>query len=354
MKLAVSLFKFKKTNLKKLVEYLKNILIIIFLILIISVLTTLTLKTKKGTIYMIGLASNFSKRENIDVEVKDFVKVYPVFNSSNYLLAKNIKQNNVIKEKTKDVNITSEFDVSQIDTFNLLDVYKKPNLKVTSNNSYDRISIYGITMLNYASNKNIKYEELFDNNIIVTKEDNPILIYCTHTSESYANSERYKFNYSGTYRTRDSRYNVLSVADVLNTALLERNLKVIFDTTPHDYTSYENSYKNSKKTLQKQLASNLDFGMIIDLHRDASSNLQYAPTININGNKVAQLMIVMGIGTKGYENNYWYENLSLAVQIMRMGERMYPGLFKPMIIRNSKYNQDLAKHSFLIEIGASR
>ena len=39
--------------------------------------------------------------------------------------------------------------------------------------------------------------------------------------------------------------------------------------------------------------------------------------------------------------------------ILDLADEVYPGLFKPMIIRNSIYNQDLNKYSLLIEVGAS-
>ena len=32
---------------------------------------------------------------------------------------------------------------------------------------------------------------------------------------------------------------------------------------------------------------------------------------------------------------------------------MYPDLFKPMIVRNSRYNQNLAKGACIIEVGAT-
>lgn len=206
--------------------------------------------------------------------------------------------------------------------------------------------------MNYSSNKNIDYKSLFNNNITLIKSKNPILMYCTHTSETYTSSSRYAINYSGNYRIRDSGYNMLSVAKIMSDTLKAKKIDVNFDTTPHDYTSYQNAYKNSKKTINKNLKQS-KYGMVIDVHRDASGNLSYAPTINVNGQKVAKLMLVMGVGTKGYENKYWKENLSLAVKIMRVGESMYPGLFKPMIIRNSKYNQDLNPNSFLVEVGAT-
>jgi len=36
-----------------------------------------------------------------------------------------------------------------------------------------------------------------------------------------------------------------------------------------------------------------------------------------------------------------------------MADAMYPGLFRPMLVRNSRYNQHLAPGAMLLEIGAT-
>ena len=64
-------------------------------------------------------------------------------------------------------------------------------------------------------------------------------------------------------------------------------------------------------------------------------------------------MVVVGNGTKGYENPYWETNLAIAMQIVKKGEEMYPGLFRPLLIRDSKYNQDLNEGAILTEMGTT-
>lgn len=36
-----------------------------------------------------------------------------------------------------------------------------------------------------------------------------------------------------------------------------------------------------------------------------------------------------------------------------MANSLYPGLFKPIIVRNSRYNQHLGKAACIIEVGAT-
>ena len=64
-------------------------------------------------------------------------------------------------------------------------------------------------------------------------------------------------------------------------------------------------------------------------------------------------MFVMGVGSNSVKNPNWQDNIALAIQIQLLADKIYPGLFKPMMIRNSVYNQDLNKYSMLIEFGAT-
>ena len=42
-----------------------------------------------------------------------------------------------------------------------------------------------------------------------------------------------------------------------------------------------------------------------------------------------------------------------AIKLQEKANELYPGLFKPIILRNSRYNQQLAKGACIIEVGAT-
>lgn len=97
-----------------------------------------------------------------------------------------------------------------------------------------------------------------------------------------------------------------------------------------------------------------DTDIVIDLHRDAvGSSESYAPCVKINENTVAQMMFVIGTDGGGLEHPNWNQNLKIAVKIQKKANEMYPGLFRPIIIRNSRYNQHVAKGACIIEVGAT-
>ncbi len=47
------------------------------------------------------------------------------------------------------------------------------------------------------------------------------------------------------------------------------------------------------------------------------------------------------------------ENLKFAIKVQKKQNEMYPGLFKPIILRNSEYNQHVSKAACIIEVGAT-
>lgn len=63
--------------------------------------------------------------------------------------------------------------------------------------------------------------------------------------------------------------------------------------------------------------------------------------------------MLYGTDGGGLEHTSWNENLKFAVKLQEKANELYPGLFKPIILRNSRYNQHLAKGACIIEVGAT-
>ncbi|MDF2865776.1 MAG: stage sporulation protein [Clostridia bacterium] len=302
---------------------------------------------------IIALASNARISGENELNISSIKNIYPLFDSNNYIIKE--KLNNEVISVTNENKYGYEL-IDNITTDEAISVFSnKRNLNINATDSSDleRISIDTMKILNYSTLRGINYQELYNKTITLTKISDNILLYNTHTSESYANSAKYKFDYTGTYRTTDSNFNMISVARELEKNLKEKNVSVIQDTTPHDYGTYTSAYARSKITVKDSITKNGNFGIAIDVHRDASGDLAFAPKVNINGIDVAQCMFVVGVGTDKNRNPYYSDNLSLAIQLQLLADKIYPGLFRPMYIRNSLYNQDLNRYSLLIEVGAT-
>ena len=180
-----------------------------------------------------------------------------------------------------------------------------------------------------------------------------ILIFHTHTCESYTSSEQYQYMPTGNYRTTDTNFSVARVGNELSKYLTFYGYNVTHNMTYHDYPAYSGSYNRSLNTVENIL-QNQNADIIIDIHRDAiGSKPDYAPTVKIGEDYVAQLMFVIGTNGGGLWHPNWVQNLQFAVEVQEKANELYPGLFKPMILRNSRYNQHLGKAACIIEVGAT-
>ena len=253
---------------------------------------------------------------------------------------KNIANSNNTKEETKN---EQEEPLEQA----------KTGLKteVQSSNVPNKYTVQynGVKIKNETKYKLTK--EILTPNINIKTEN--ILIFHTHASESYTSSEKYKYKPTGNFRTTDKNYSVIRVGRELDKQLKSYGYKVTHNETLHDYPSYSGSYDNSLKTVSNILEKNKDTDIVIDIHRDAIADSKYAPTVKIGDDYVAQLMFVIGSDGGSTKHENWQENLKFAVKIQEKANELYPGLFKPIILRNSSYNQELAKAAVIIEVGAT-
>ena len=179
-----------------------------------------------------------------------------------------------------------------------------------------------------------------------------ILIYHTHSSESYTSSEKFKYTATGNFRTTDIKYNVVRVGTELTKYMEHYGYNVIHDTTIYD-KSYSASYDRSLSGVAKLLEKNEDTDILFDIHRDAIGDSSYAPIVKIGEEEAAQLMFVIGSNGGGSKHDNWNENLKLAIKIQKKANELYPGLFKPIVLRDSRYNQQLATGASIIEVGAT-
>ena len=195
-------------------------------------------------------------------------------------------------------------------------------------------------------------QDMFDTNDLVIDNKNVILFH-THSCESYTSSEKYPYTPTGNFRTTDLNFTVTRVGSELETYLKQYNYNVVHNTDYHDYPAYNGSYTRSLKTVENILQTTQS-DIIIDVHRDAiGSRSDYAPTVRIGNEEAAQLMFVIGTDAGGLWHPNWKENLKFAIKIQQKAEEMYPGLFKTMMLTKSRYNQHTGKYASIIEVGAT-
>lgn len=181
-----------------------------------------------------------------------------------------------------------------------------------------------------------------------------VLIVHTHTTESYTKSGE-KYAESAKFRTLDEAYNMISVGDRVAERLEAGGIRVIHDRTLHDYPSYNGSYSHARKSIRRYLEEYPTIRLVLDLHRDASGDLnnQLRTLATVDGEASAQLMLVMGTSAAGLSHPHWQENLSLGLKLHAQLERIAPGITRPIDLRAQRFNQDMTTGSLLIEVGAA-
>ena len=259
-----------------------------------------------------------------------------VDNISNQKSESNLNENK--KSENNEINYADGKDAKT-------EIIEENNKKDTYNKIYN-----GVKIKNESKYK-LTEEDLKPDIDFKNKED--IVIYHTHTCESYTKTEKYTYKSSGNFRTTDLNYSVARVGEELKKYLDKYDFNVIHNKTYHDYPKYNGSYTRSLETIEKILKTS-KASLVIDLHRDAlGSNSKYAPSVKINGEEAAQLMFVIGTDGGGLKHDKWKKNLKLAIKIQKKANEMYPGLFKPIIVRNSRYNQHVSEGACIIEVGAT-
>lgn len=217
-------------------------------------------------------------------------------------------------------------------------------IKETYNTQYGKVKIKNGTKINLT-------EEIMTPNISI--ENKNILIFHTHSCESYTSSNAFPYTPTGTYRTTDLNYTVTRVGTELESQLKKYNIPVTHNTSYHDYPSYNGSYTRSLATVTNILKTTPS-DIIIDLHRDAiGSRSDYAPTVKIGEDYAAQIMYVIGTNQGGLEHPNWQQNLKFAIKVQEKAEEMFPGLFKPIMLTEYRYNQHAGKYASIMEVGAT-
>ena len=189
----------------------------------------------------------------------------------------------------------------------------------------------------------------------ITLSDGPqILIIHTHGSEAYTQSGSDVYEESDPYRTTDCNYNMVRVGEEMVQVFQSRGFSVIHDTNLYDYPAYNGAYDRSMEAVEYWLNQYPSIQFILDVHRDAlaaEDGTIYKVVSQEGGDQVAQVMLVVGSDGGGSYHPLWQENLTLAMRLQQQMLDDYTTLARPIVLRSSRFNQQLSVGSLLVEIG---
>ncbi len=182
-----------------------------------------------------------------------------------------------------------------------------------------------------------------------------VLIFHTHTTESYLEYDEGYYHESFYPRTQDNSKNMVSVGEELAESLREQGIGVIHATEVHDYPEYTGAYDRSWETITKYTEQYPSIKVVLDIHRDSiagENGSKVKPTFEADGKKAAQIMIMAGCdpyNEMGFPD--WEYNLRFALKLQNTAEEMYPGMTRPLYFGYFAYNMPITRGSLLIEVG---
>ncbi|MBQ7345121.1 MAG: stage II sporulation protein P [Oscillospiraceae bacterium] len=191
----------------------------------------------------------------------------------------------------------------------------------------------------------------------LTGDEPTVLILHTHGTEAFMPTQDSQYEeFGGEFRTKDERYNMLSIGDELTRLLTEAGISVIHDRTLHDLNDYNDSYDNSRVAVQEYLKKYPSIQLVLDLHRDAAEyqdGTQWATSATVDGKPSAQVMLVVGTNATGLNHPNWQTNMALAEKLQVAIHRVCPGVERAINLRGSRFNHDLSPGALIAEIGSA-
>ncbi len=228
------------------------------------------------------------------------------------------------------------------------------------------LSQYGTEYINNATGLKPDTKKLLTANLnssvsvaSLGKSSDPlVLIVHTHGTEGYSEDGAISFLDQGDEiaRSKDPEKNVVAVGKVLAEALNQKGVNTIHCTVMHDQLQYKDAYARSEETIQKYLQEYPSIKLVIDLHRDSvlkSGGELVRPVTLVDGQAAAQMMCVVGSNWNGGTYPNWEKNLALALQLRQTMNESVQNICRPVYLKGSTYNQELAPYSLLVEMGAS-
>ena len=218
---------------------------------------------------------------------------------------------------------------------------------------------FGVVKVKNVNKTQINIENLLSKkaDLSVSKDEPAVLIFHTHTTETYQLVDRDYYPTDNVTRSEDSARNMVRIGDALCEELEKAGIKYIHDTKIHD-KRYTGAYDNSRETAVEYLKKYPSIQVVLDVHRDAverTDGTKIRPVAKINGKKAAQIMIISGCQEEGNgltEFPDWKENLVFALQLQKTAEENFEGLMRPIYFCPRMYNMNLTHCSLLLEIGS--
>jgi len=194
--------------------------------------------------------------------------------------------------------------------------------------------------------ENIKNQIYLEKNENKKSELPTVLIYHTHTDESFFKGDA-DYVETSVGRTKNQEYSVVAVGAKLKEELENYGFTVIHDKTDNVSAGFYSAYDTSYKTIKPYIGK---VDVFIDLHRDAYYG-QKPNYVTFKDKQAAKVSFVVANGEDYTYKPNWKENFILAQKLTDSLNEICPGICNDVIFKDSRFNQHVSKSCMLIEFG---
>ena len=189
-----------------------------------------------------------------------------------------------------------------------------------------------------------------------SKKGPKVLIFHTHSSEMFADSDPSKGLSEGIWGAGERLKNILQE---------KYGIEVLHDSGRYDVVNGKGqitgAYERMEPNIRKILADNPSIQVAIDMHRDGVADGVRLVTEQ-KGKKCAKIMFFNGIcrlnkngalqSIQSLPNQYITDNLAFSFNMQLVANKLYPGFTRRIYINAYRYSLHMLPKSLLIEVGA--
>lgn len=253
-------------------------------------------------------------------------------------------------QQTTDTDPRQEIPVTV--TGNFIPAAQQVQIDLTQLTDYETLvrNFYAIDANTMAGSDQLDITKLMGMDVTLPQEgeDPQILIYHTHSQETYADSV-----------PGDSSTGIVGVGEYLTKVLTEQyGYHVLHHTGEYDVETRDNAYSKALPAVEQILAEHPSIQVVIDLHRDEVAEGTRLVT-ELEGRPTAKFMFFNGLSRtrKTGDIDYLYNenqeaNLAFSFQMQLKAAEYYPGLTRRIYLKGYRYNMHLRPRTLLIELGA--
>ena len=224
--------------------------------------------------------------------------------------------------------------------------------------SYLKSNFYIVDQRTDLLESDINVDEFLNMDLTIDKSIGgpKVLIFHTHSSEMYADSDPSKGVEEGIWGVGEELKNILEN---------KYGIEVLHDTGRYDVVDGKNqilgAYERMEPAIRKILEQYPTIELVIDMHRDGV-NEDVRLVDDVNGKTCAKIMFFNGLcrlnengvlsDITSLPNEYLKENLALSFNLQMTANKLFPDFTRKIYINAYRYSLHMKPKSLLIEVGA--